>query len=57
MHRIARGVWAGRIEPAPVLDAYGQAMRPDIERRGAKFRAAFQGLTGLHAEDLKAVDS
>jgi hypothetical protein len=38
-----------------VLNAYRQAMAPGIERPGAKFWAAFKGLTGLDEGDLKAL--
>jgi hypothetical protein len=36
LHRIVLGVWARRIDRGPVINAYGQAMRPGIENRGAK---------------------
>jgi hypothetical protein len=51
---IMLGVAAGRIDPGHVTNALGQAMRPGIENRGAKFWAAFKGLSGLDEHDLKA---
>jgi hypothetical protein len=48
-----QGVWARTIDPGPVIDAYGQAMRPGIENRGAKFWAAFQCLTRLDTHKLR----
>jgi hypothetical protein len=47
-------VWARSIDLGPVVDAYNQAMKPRIANQGAKFWAAFQGLTGLDAEALAA---
>ena len=52
LDKIAWLVWQRRIPVAPVLNAYDQAMRPEIRNRGAKFWAAFQGLTGLNAEAI-----
>ena len=54
-HKIAELVAAGRIDPGPVRNAYRQAMAPGIKKPGAKFWAAFQGLTGLDEGDLKAM--
>jgi hypothetical protein len=53
LHLIMQGVWAGRIDPEIVVNCFGQAMRPGIEVRGAKFWAAFRCQTGMTAEDLK----
>ena len=50
-------MWAGSIDLGPVVDAYNQAMKPRIANQGAKFWAAFQGLTGLDAEALAAASS
>jgi len=52
-NKITEEVRAGTIDPAPAIDAYHQAMKPKIVKRGAKFWAAFKGLTGLNACDLK----
>jgi hypothetical protein len=54
-HKIAELVAAGRIDPGPVLNALRQAMAPWIKKPGAKFWAAFKGLTGLDEGDLKAM--
>jgi hypothetical protein len=47
-HKIAEEIRAGTIDPAPAINAYHQAMKPKIVKRGAKFWAAFKGLTGLN---------
>jgi len=52
-HKIAELVRRGQIEAGDVLNAHRQAMAPGIERPGAKFWAAFKGLTGLDEGDLK----
>jgi hypothetical protein len=54
-HKIAELVAAGRIDPGPVRNALHQAMAPGIKKPGAKFWAAFKGLTGLDEGDLKAM--
>ena len=54
-NKIAELVAAGRIDPGPVRNAYCQSMAPGIKKPGAKFWAAFKGLTGLDEGDLKAM--
>ena len=54
-NKITELVAAGRIDPGHVLNALHQALAPGIRIRGAKFWAAFKGLTGLDESDLKAL--
>jgi hypothetical protein len=53
--KIAEVVRRGQVEAGDMLNAYRQAMAPGIERPGAKFWAAFKGLTRLDEGDLKAL--
>jgi hypothetical protein len=39
---LAKAVWEGKIDPAKVLDAYRQAMKPEIKKRGALFNTALK---------------
>jgi hypothetical protein len=50
---IAECIRLGLLAPEPVLNAYRQAMRPEIKKPGAKFWAAFQGLTGFDSDALR----
>ena len=51
--KIAELVRVGKLEADAVLNAYRQGMAPAIRKPGAKFWAAWQGLTGMDEGDLK----
>jgi hypothetical protein len=51
--RIALAVRIGRLDPAPVLNAYRQAMQDGIKNRGGKFWGALQCLAEIDAHGLK----
>lgn len=52
---IAWSIASGKINVRHAVSAYDQAMKPGIQKRGAKFWAALQGLTGLNSEELRSL--